>query len=60
MLLKIIFSSGNDLRMTNFENINVYAKKFLYDLQIYTLFENILGRKIEKKRCQAGIVKIYK
>ena len=52
-----IFNSGNDLRMTHFENINVYAKNFLYDLQIHTLFENILERKIETKRCQAGIVK---
>lgn len=55
-----IFNSGNDLRCKNYEKYDKYANEFLNDNNIHNLFEQILRRKIEKKRCQAGIVEFNK
>lgn len=51
-----INGSGRDLRFTNYEVKNIIAKKFLNDISIQKIFEELLERKIVKKRCQAGIV----
>ena len=55
-----IFNSGNDLRCKTYEKYDKYAGDFLNDNNIHNLFEKILKRKIDKKRCQAGIVKFNK
>jgi hypothetical protein len=51
-----INGSGKDLRYTNYEVRNITAKNFLNDMIIHKIFEELLERKIVKKRCQAGIV----
>ena len=55
-----IFGSGNDLRCKTYEKYDKYADGFLNDNNIHNLFEKILERKINVKRCQAGIVKFNK
>ena len=50
---------GNDLRITNFENISRGANKFLNDEFLLNIGTQFIGHKVDKrqKRCQLGILK---
>ena len=50
---------GNDLRITNFENISCGANKFLNDEFLINIGTQFMGHKVDKikKRCQLGILK---